>query len=190
MTEPTTALTNLLPADAARAVRRGYFMRLAGVIVIALSLLLVVHALLLLPSYIYLKREVADRTQHLAQLDQALAQDSDKQAAQRLTAIRDNAAYLETLSAIPTSSGAVRLVLSVPHAGVTLSGFSYGPTPDGKQQSMRVTGTAATRDALRNYDLALSSVPWASSVDLPISAYASESNISFSLTIEGSFQTP
>ncbi|HEX7651372.1 MAG TPA: hypothetical protein VF439_01485 [Candidatus Paceibacterota bacterium] len=190
MKDAITPLTDLLPADAARAVRRSYFMRLAAVIVAALALLLVAHALLLLPSYIYLKREVADRAQHVAQLDQALAQGSDKQAAQRLTAIRDNAAYLGHLADVPTAAGAVRLVLSVPHAGVTLSGFSYGPAPDGKQQSMRVTGTAATRDALRNYDLALSSVPWASSVDLPISAYASESNISFSLTITGSFQTP
>jgi len=187
--EPSSTLTDLLPADAARAVRRGYFLRLACVAIFALSLMLVAHALLLLPSYIYLRQEVAERTQHLAQTDQALAS-GDTDATDRLAAIRANAQYLSQLADAPTSSGAMRLVLSVPHAGIAISGFSYGMSEDGKTHSMRVTGTASTREALRNYDLALSSVPWASSVDLPISAYAQEQDISFVITVTGSFVSP
>lgn len=189
MVDSSQPLTDLLPESAARLVRRDYFLRLATVAVLALALLLIAHALLLLPSYIYLRQEVADRAQHLASVDEALA-GTDTQATSRLAAIRTNAQYLTTLAGAPTSSGAIRLILSVPHAGIELSGFSYGLTDDGKSHSMRLTGTASTREALRNYDLALSSAPWASNVELPISAYAKEQDISFVITVTGTFASP
>jgi len=44
-------------------------------------------------------------------------------------------------------------------------------------------GIAATRDALRNYQIALQNAAFARAADLPVSAYAKDSNISFNITI-------
>ncbi len=46
-------LTNLLPTSRIRADRQGYFMRLAVVAVLLLSGVVLAHAILLLPTYIY-----------------------------------------------------------------------------------------------------------------------------------------
>ena len=62
-----STLTDLLPSDAARAVRRDYFLRLACVAAAMLALLLIAHGLLLIPTYEYLKREVAERSARSAQ---------------------------------------------------------------------------------------------------------------------------
>ncbi len=50
---------------------------------------------------------------------------------------------------------------------------------------MTVSGMAATRDALRQYATALGGLPYVSKADLPISAYAKDSDITFTITLTG-----
>ena len=77
-------------------------------------------------------------------------------------------------------------MLFVPHAGITLTNISITPPAvAGGAGKLIISGEAATREALRAYDLALSSLPFVSNVDLPISAYAQTSNILFSMTLTG-----
>jgi hypothetical protein len=185
---PPPPFTDLLPADAARAVRRDYFLRLATVGLLALSFAVVVHGALLLPTYQYLGQEAAARRVQLSRMDEELVTGGDKQATEELARVRADATYLGTLASVPMSAGVLRLVLAVPRAGVSLTGFSYAA--DGKAEKVGITGVAATREALRNYDLALSSAPWAEKVDLPVSVYAKEADVPFTITVTGNFSTP
>jgi hypothetical protein len=180
-------LTNLLPSDRMRSNRRAYFLRFGAVSFITLAILVVVHGILLFPSYVYLGGQVTSKQIELKTLSSA-APVSQSQAVKQLAALRTDAQYLSSVGNAPTVSSAIRLLLSLPHLGIQLSGFSYTPDPTaGAARHMIIHGTAITREALRSYDQTLQAAPWIKNADLPISAYAKETNIDFTIDLTGSF---
>ena len=74
-------------------------------------------------------------------------------------------------------------VLVIPRPGIVLSGFDYEPSVGKSAGTLAVSGTATTRDALRNYQLALEGASFARSADLPVSAYAKDTDITFTITV-------
>jgi hypothetical protein len=186
MSQLSTELTNLLPRSAARALRREYFVRLTTVALALATLAIVIHGVLLFPAYLYAHKEV---TRQQAELDQAAADESsneERDTAARVKAVQGDIEYLGRLATYPTASGAVRAVIGVPHPGIALSGFTFAAAATGKGPEMTVSGTASTRDALRLYVESLGQLPYVSKADLPISAYAKESQIPFTITLTGS----
>jgi hypothetical protein len=67
--------------------------------------------------------------------------------------------------------------------GVTISSLVYSPMTVRRPAQLVLTGTALTRNALRSYQLALQGTPIARAVDLPVSAYAKDADITFTITI-------
>jgi hypothetical protein len=49
--------------------------------------------------------------------------------------------------------------------------------------TLSVSGIAVTRGALRAYQLALQSAPFAVAANLPVSAYAKDTDIAFTITV-------
>jgi len=180
-------LTNLLPRDRVRTLRFEYFLRLATVALLGLTGLVVVCGVLLFPSYLFIGIEVSTRQAQIERLGSTSANADEIAAASRLAALGDSTAYLATLAKQPSASAALKNVLLVPHPGITLSGFTFAPPKDTGDGSMTVSGVSATRDALRSYSLALRSVPTVDAADLPVSAYAKDSNIPFTITLSGTF---
>jgi hypothetical protein len=83
-------------------------------------------------------------------------------------------------------STAIRTVLAIPRPDISLSSLGfYASTTDQKTQ-MVIFGVAASRTALRQYVNAFSETSGIESADVPISAYAAETKIPFSLTLMGS----
>ena len=102
----------------------------------------------------------------------------------RLSALKSNVGALAALARAPSASAIARSALAIPRPGIALSGFEYAPrTADARQGTLIVSGIAATRDALRNYQLALERAPFARSASLPVSTYAKDSNIAFAITV-------
>lgn len=188
MSQRYSELSNLLPASKKRALRREYFVRLATVALGLATLLVIVHGILLLPAYLYTHAEVSSEQ---AQLDRmaASASSAQEQAVNaQINSVQSDIKYLSRLSSLPTASDAVRAIIAVPHTGVTLSGFTYtAPTATAPAQ-MEVTGVASTRDTLRAYVALLGQLPYVSNADLPISAYAKDSAIPFTVTLTGSLK--
>lgn len=179
----TSDLTNLLPGERHRTLRREYFWRLAVVAAVLGTVLIAAAAILLLPTYLYLSNEVSARTNRLATVSTALASSDEAELLGRLNALSQDTATLAKLGTAPSASAVVSEVLAVPRPGITLSNISYTPAVGNTAASMVISGMAATRDSLRSYQLALQSTSFAQSVDLPVSAYAKDSNISFGITI-------
>jgi len=175
---------DLLPEDRARALRQAYFVRLAVVGVFLLSGVAIVHGVLLLPSYLYLNHQVRERTIELERLSQGLAGSEEQEVSARVKSLSESAAHLARLSTTPKASAAIAAVIEVPRSGIRLTGFSYAPAETGAK--MTVTGIASTREALRAFEQALRTQPYVESADLPISAYAKESEIPFVITLTGS----
>lgn len=176
--------TNLLPRERRSALRRGYFIRLGVVGALLITALTLVSAVLLVPTYLFLKRSADTKQTRLVNIETALSASDEPSLAAHLTALSDNIATLATLANIPSASAVIRKALTIPHPDVTLSGFVYTPaSTSGSNGMLAITGTAATRNALRTYQLALRASPLVLSVDLPVSAYAMDTNSAFTATL-------
>ncbi len=174
-------LTNLLPVARQRALVHEYYYRLI-VVIVGLSIVLIgVAAILLLPIYVYLVGNVQEKSNQLGHIKATLSSADEIALSARLTALSNDAAALIALSKRPSISAAVRSVLVVPRPGISLSSFTY--TPGAKSSTLLINGAAATRDSLRGYQLALQSMPSAISATLPVSVYAKDSDIGFTITI-------
>lgn len=177
------ALTNLLPEDRQRALRRDYFLRLTVVAIAFLIVLALAAAILLLPSYVFLSENFHTKESRLASIESVASSSDETALSAQLTALSDDAATLEALADAPSVSSLIRTVLAVSRPGIVLSGFAYAPRTDTNPGTLAISGTAATRDALRNYQLALQGESFARAADLPVSAYAKDSDIAFTITI-------
>ncbi len=178
-------LTNLLPQERYRGIRRLYFIRLGVVALLALAGVLLVHGVLLLPSYLYLDQQVRDREQTLSALSAKLAGTEEQQVTARVNALADDANYLNRLASTTTASNAIRALIMLPRPGIQILGFSYTPPKKGGDASLILSGVADSRENLRRYEQLLASQPYIGGTNLPISAYAKEKNINFSITLTG-----
>lgn len=182
-----TKLIRLLPPERLRAFRQQYFFRLGTVAALAFSALIVIHGILLAPTYFNLRESKANEQSRLNALTERLASSGDQEIIGRLAALDSETEHLAGIGASPSAVGTVRAILALPRGGVTLSGFSFTP-PSGKTSGqMKVAGTAVSRESLRRYQGTLAALPGVSGADLPISSYAKESDIPFTITLSGTF---
>lgn len=174
-------LTNLLPPTRRHQLVREYYFRLGVVVSIFAVALLGVAALLLLPTYLYLTGSASEKETRLAHITAALASADEVALSTRLAVLSKDAAAIAALSKKPSASVALRAALAVPHPGIALSGLTY--VPETKTRTLLITGTAATRETLRAYQIALEGMPGAISATLPVSVYAKDADIGFTITI-------
>ncbi|HEV7121596.1 MAG TPA: hypothetical protein VGN56_02085, partial [Candidatus Paceibacterota bacterium] len=96
-------LTNLLPKHLIRAFRRKYFLRVATLACLLLAGLVIVHGLLLVPSYMYAHNEAARQNAQLATLNANLHTTEEVQVRTRLSKLSANIAYLNQLATTTTA---------------------------------------------------------------------------------------
>lgn len=176
-------LTDLLPPERREALSREYYLRLGVVAVSFVTALVLISMVLLVPTYLFLTTSANAKETRLAAINATLTSSNEGSLTARLTALSSNAATLSALAQAPSASAAIRSILALSRPGITLSAFTYTPAGGKKNAVIAISGTAATRDALRNYQLALSGAPAVLSADLPVSAYAKDSDISFTITM-------
>ncbi|KND50129.1 MAG: hypothetical protein AB203_04055 [Parcubacteria bacterium C7867-008] len=184
----STELTNLLTRSHAKAFKRDYLLRVAAFALFMFIVLIVIHGLLLVPSYMYAHTETVRQTKQLAGLDASLQTSEEKEVRARLSSLTDNVTYLNRLATTTAASDVVRRLLEVPRGGIQLSGFTYAPAGAKDSARMTLSGVAASRDTLRAYALALGQLPFVTNADLPISAYAKEVEIPFTITLTGTLK--
>jgi len=152
--------------------------------VVALFVALVLAAaLLLLPTYVFLTGNAQAKEAHLITIKSTLSSADEVALSARLKALSNDAAALLLLSKRPSASAIIRSALAVSRPGIILTGYIYTPIAGKNSNTLALTGVASARDALRNYQLALQNSPFALSADLPVSAYAKDADIAFTITI-------
>ncbi len=162
---------------------RGYYLRV-GVVAGALgTLLTAVAAVFLVPTYVFLVGSAQAKEMRLASIQSTLSSADEVALSARLAALSSDTAALSALASKQSASSAMRSVLAVPRPGITLSGFTYMPASGKGPGVLALSGGAMTRDALRTYQLALQHSPIVRSADLPVSAYAKDADISFTITV-------
>lgn len=176
-------LTNLLPEARKELIVREYRFRLGVVAALLLSLLVGVAAILLVPTYIFLVANTNAKETRLTDIKASLSSGEEVALSKRLSTLSSNASSLISLSKTSSVSVLLRSVLAVPRTGITLSGFTHTAATGKLNGALTLSGIAATRDVLRNYQLALQNESFVSSAELPVSVYAQDSNIAFTITI-------
>ncbi|MFA6278768.1 MAG: hypothetical protein WCS97_02010 [Candidatus Paceibacterota bacterium] len=176
-------LTNLLPLERQQLLRREYFMRLSVVSLSLIVLLTLSAAVLLVPTYVFLTESARAKEVRLANIGSTISSSDDATLSNQLSLLSKNAATLTTLAETQSISEIVRAVLAISRPGITLSSFAYSSAAGKNLGTLKISGNAMTRDALRNYQLALSGASFARSADLPVSAYAKDSNIAFTIAM-------
>lgn len=178
-------LTNLLPADRKKATSRLYSIRLAAVTLLLISFLIVSAVVLRIPTYVYQYQQIQTEQQESVQLASRLSDNQGKGVTARFKALNENISYLSRLASTSSATTVIASVLNVPHQGVTLSGLSYTPAIKGTDEKITLTGKATTRESLQQYVSTLSSLSSGKGAELPISTYAKESDIPFTITLTG-----
>lgn len=176
-------LTNLLPPGRKKEFLRKYVLRVGVVSIVLVTALVFIAAVLLLPTYVFLTKSIGTKEAHLASIESALSSSDEVALSVRLAALATDARILIDLAGTPSPSRIIRTVLSIQHTNIFLSGFIYTPTANKVPGTLAISGMAKTRDALRTYQLALQKAPFALSADLPVSAYAKDSDITFTISI-------
>lgn len=174
---------NLLPPERQRALSREYALRLVTVAALLLTALTLCAAILLAPTYVFLAKSAVAKKEQLSSIESAFSTADEKALSAHLAALASGTALLAALARSPSASATVREALAVPHPGVALTGLAYTAAAGKARGTLAISGAAATRDALRRYQIALEGAPFAASADLPVSAYAKEADISFTITL-------
>ncbi|HEC94043.1 MAG TPA: hypothetical protein ENI56_01560 [Candidatus Kaiserbacteria bacterium] len=179
-------LINLLPLYAVKRVHKEYLVRLSTVVVVAFSVLVLVQMALLFPSYTMLQaryHQLKTTSEYLAQITAQNIQSIKT----RINALNAQATFLGTLSTTPSATVAIKQVLNIARNGVILKEITYTAPQKGKQAQIIISGIANDRRTLQAYQESLQLAPYISSADLPVSVYAKDTNIKFTITLTGSF---
>jgi len=175
--------TDLLPPERQQALSREYFLRIAVVASLLISVLTAIAALLLLPTYLFLAQNAETKNTHLASIEAILSTADERALSAHLAALSSDASALLALGENASVSAIMQSALTISRPGVTLSGFVYAPAAGKLPGKLTITGVALTRDALRTYQLALQGAPFAIAADLPVSAYAKDADIGFTIIV-------
>jgi hypothetical protein len=182
-------LTNLLPQENIKAFRQAYLLRLATTVVWVVTGLVLVQGIFLLPTYVYERHAIDADSAKLQTLSTTFGTEQEKEAAAESLALQGDSAHLLMLAKTPTASAALRAALAVSRPGITLTGFTFTPSAPGGVSHMQISGTSDSREDLQSFDSALGALSFVSSANLPISDYAMDTNIPFTITLTGSFPT-
>lgn len=177
---------NLLPEMRKDALARMYLLRLAVVGVLMLSGVLLVHAVGMLPSFLHIQQLQAAYEADLAGLGEKLAGLEEKEIRVRVTTLEARAQELQQTAGSSTASNVLRAITAVPHPGIKIDHLSFTRGKGDLTPSMIIAGVATSRESLRAYSTTLSLLPYVAKADLPISSFAKETDIPFSITLTGS----
>lgn len=176
-------ITNLLPLERRNLRSREFTIRIVVIILVLATGLVSTAGILLIPTYMFLETSTSVKEVRLANMNATLSSSDETALLARLSTLSKNTSELTALAGAPSASATIREVLTVSRPGITLSGFLYTPSVGSSPATLVVSGSAATRDSLRNYQVTLQETSFISSATLPVSAYASDANISFAITL-------
>jgi Tfp pilus assembly protein PilN len=149
------------------------------------TLVLIVSAVLLLPSYLTLKLERSRLINTNDVLTAEIKKQSDKGLSQTLREIRS----MSTLAAIDETAifKAINAALLPRSSAIILNSVNYKRGEEKVKSTLTITGIAAKRTDLTALRDSLKKDAMFTSVELPISNLAKETDVEFTMILSGNF---
>jgi len=174
-------MINLLPDHIQKAFKRMYLLRLLTIAFFIGAFLVIVHSILLVPSYVFLQARVLNQEVEKEFLGKTLEASGSDEVENRLKVLNGKIALLETLPDEPLFISAIEEVLEVSRTGIKVTQISY--TPNDPKVQVGVRGIATDRDALRSFAKRLEEREGVSGVDFPIGNLSKEEDLPFNISI-------
>jgi hypothetical protein len=175
-------MLHLLPESHKKKIISEYKRRFFIVFLLGIVSIVVISAVFAIPSYIISFARYSDISYQKDIVDKEFAgiqkEDSSKDVKEILdmvSVIKNNASDI-----IPT--GAIEQILSKTNAGITIKNISYTPSDD-TSVVVDISGRSDTRQNLADFVETLQKTENFSGVELPVSSFARDRDINFSLKI-------
>lgn len=170
---------NLLPEERVKELRRNYIARVCNVGLALLSAGTIIGGIFLLPTHAFIKGQYDAAAAELAE------RGIPREQAVESGAVMPNdgqPAVVQQLERTQPASPLLRDLMNVSRDGIVLTKIEYARAVSG-QRTVICTGKARNRDALAGFVERMKGLPTVSQVQLPVSAYAKESDLPFALTL-------
>lgn len=174
-------MINLLPEDKKRAFKRTYFVRLLIVFLATLTVLMVIHSVLLVPTYAFLQARIQSQVAEKDFLTRSLEATGGGEVEERLNLLTQQIETLEGIEETVSFVAIVEDILEVSRNGVVLTQVLYDP--ENQNVDVELRGTAQNRDALRSFAARLEAREGIESVDFPIGNLSREEDLPFTISI-------
>lgn len=177
---------NLLPKTEKEAIRREYRFRLA-IVILGLSFgSLIIASVLLLPSFLLSSEKEKAAGQRYETLSASVKHNSSDNLDAVLRDAKQHLALLGHESPKILLHTLILRIASLKSDRVSLSNFSFVGMDDGKK-TVTVSGVARDRASLLAFVRAIERAGLFEKVDVPISNFAKDTDINFSITATGAF---
>lgn len=179
-------MANLLPKKERRRFEWEYKFRLLSLALLFFVVLLSLGVVFLLPSYFVSesKEESIERQSELLQKTIALREEDTSVSS--LLATKQKINVLTSVQKQVLQTEVMQTIIQNIESDITVDAFYYTQGEDSVGE-MRITGRADSRTALLAFSGRLKKESLFDRVDLPVSSLARDSNIVFSITLNGDF---
>jgi len=173
-------MINLIPPDAQKQVKREYKIRVASVWLYLLGSAFLIIAILYAPTYVLLRSQLSSFSEEYAQ---ANTQDETfKELETAINAANETAKLLNTSSNMVLFSTIISELESLTTNGVDITNFMMS-REGSVVNSIVINGDAVSRSSLSSFRDAIEASELFESATLPLSNFAKDRDIPFSITI-------
>lgn len=193
-------MTNLLPDSYKEKILKEYSHRRLIVSLIMLSLIGIISAIALFPSYVVVQKQLGEAKDRLGQIEAIAEENEINKHINRLREANDLASALEPPSAEVRYYVVTNSILENKNFGISIESMSFniqqtsseneGEGQKGlekKQVRISISGIAENRDALIEFEKSMKGISYIDRVELPVSNFAAQNDINFSMELFGNF---
>ncbi len=174
-------MINLLPDQEKNIIRKEYRLRVIAVILVGILITAILTIVFLLPSYILVlyKNKVAE--QFVNKTPTTEVDEEDFVATLRKAKI--SAQVLRPGPAVLTMTRVIEIINTTKTSNISITSMTYNKGAD-TPPTIDIIGKAKTRQSLVNFTQSLQKSQPIASVDLPVSSFAKDTDIPFSIAIK------
>jgi hypothetical protein len=175
-------MLNLLPHEDKFFLKREFQTRVLVVILAFLLVTLLAGFLYLIPSFLLSKSKTVNALMKRKEMEKAIASETQDTIHTEVKKVREEIALLEPSPNSVSFSHFVQQVIADRAVGIAILSFSMQKSGDGTGV-LSVNGKAASRSALLSFIDRLKKEDGVTRVDSPVSNFAKNSDIDFSISI-------
>lgn len=179
-------MLNLLPEQQKKSVLLQYRLRLGVVISIGLSIVLAVAIAFLVPTFVYSRIISIELENQRAQLEEEAKESGRFQLAEDLKKWRSLTGLLNTeVGEVLGVAESAHLITEAETSAIEIDGFEFMRVDVGgvERVQLRITGISRDRQSLFDFQKKLNENEMFETVELPVSNFAANINIDFTMTI-------
>lgn len=175
-------MLNLLPEDQKKKVVAEYTKRIWATISLGAISVVIISATFLIPVYLMSHGTYADSLKVKRELEKQISISQKDTSAEGVKDIAATVSILKKYTPVDMPSRLIESVIKAKPGGISLARISYTPSQD-SPDTIDITGKANTRASLVSFSKNLQADTDFSSIYIPISNFAREKDIDFSVKL-------